>query len=118
MRAIALGLVAAILLAGCAKKAPDCNEKRTKDLVIEISKEEINKQLKMLYDPKTVEIMNQAVLEVVNVRTTNFNKETGTYECAADLKITGTKGTNNLPITYISELADGGKNFYVSVKGL
>lgn len=88
-------------------------------MVINISKEEIIRQAKVAPWIVKPEDAENLILEVINVRTANFNKEIGKYECGADLKMTFPNGgTNNLPITFTSELADDGKNYYVSVNGL
>lgn len=118
MKSVISGLIVALLLMGCAKKAPDCNDKRTKEMVIQIAKNELIEQMGRAFGPDAAEATKKLALEVINVRTTNFNQEIGKYECTADLKMTGEGKNESLPITYTSELVDNGKNFYVRIYGL
>lgn len=117
--------VISLSFAGCAKSAPDCNAKKTKDLVIQIAKDEFSKLsaiARAAYGETAAasieSLLKSTNYDVINIRTTNFNKEIGKYECAADLKTTNKEGEKINPITYTSELVDGGKDFYVSVSGL
>jgi len=106
MRAHAL-LLALPLLASCSSAAPDCADERTVNTVIQISEEKIGK-----------EAMKGISLKLANIRTTGLDEKIGKYACAADLEIAGPGGSKRLPIQYTSELADGGKRFYVTVYGL
>ncbi len=120
---VTVGILAAVLLAGilfsygCSKSAPACNDKETKEAVMQIVKEKT--ALKYLIDEskkngKKLDLK----IRLLNIRTKNFDKETGSYECAADLEAKmGGKSVSG-PITYTTELVDDGDNFYVTVYGL
>ena len=99
------------ILSACSGAAPDCADKRTVDAVIRIAKQKITSQ-------NGPDALNGITLNVVNIRTTDTNEKLGSYACAADFDITGRGISKRLPIRYTSELADGGKNFYVTVYGL
>jgi ribosomal protein RSM22 (predicted rRNA methylase) len=109
--------VLGVILLGCSKSAPDCNDINTKNMVIEISKGEILKQLRDVIS-NAEEVVSELTLSVEAVRTSNFNKDTGKYECAADLLVHWPKKDTRTPIIYTSELVDDGESFYVSVYGL
>lgn len=113
-----ISLIVGLFPFGCTKKAPSCAEKETKVLVIQIARDELVTQMGRSFGTVAAEETKKIGLDVINVRTTNFNKEVGKYECAADLEMTGEGKTSSLPITYTSELADGGKKHFVSVYGL
>lgn len=98
-------------MAGCGNEAPNCTDPETKKLVIEIANSELKKEI-------SADIVDSVKLSVKNVRTTDVNEKVGSFECAADLIFTGPGGVETLPITYTSELVDGGDNFYVNVYGL
>jgi len=108
---IILFFASSILFIGCSNEAPNCSDSDTTDLVIEIANKEL---VKSLGEEKTKSIK----LSVETIRTKKVNKEVGSFECAADLKIEGPNGSNSLPITYTSELTDDGDSFYVNVFGL
>lgn len=98
-------------------KAPDCNDSRVKENVLSISKEAIKTGLRQRFESQKT--CNEGFeYGINNVRTTNINKDIGKFECAADLVLNHNSEESKIPITYSSELSDGGKNFYVTVFGL
>jgi hypothetical protein len=104
-------LATSFFLVGCSDKAPDCSDSDTTDLVVQIA----NEQLVKLFGKEKAKLIK---LSVETIRTTNVNEKVGSYECAADLRMTGENGSKTIPITYTSELADDGDSFYVNVGGL
>lgn len=98
-----------VALTSCAKKAPECDSQDAKGLVVQILKEEYSQAL---VDKRNLDF------NVVNVRTLSFNKDVGSYQCAADVKITGQEEITTVPINFTSELADKGEKFYVSISSL
>jgi len=117
------GIIVAIMLAGlvlnygCSRSAPACNDTETKETVMKIVKEKT--ALKYLIDEnkKKGEKLDLKI-RLLNIRTKKFDKETGSYECAADLEMEMEGKSVSSPITYTSELVDDGDNFYVTVYGL
>ena len=111
LNTIVISAISLVLFTGCNDEAPNCSDSLTTDLVIEIANEEIVKSIGQSNAEKIK-------LSVESIRTTDKNEKVGSFECAADLKVEGPNGSNSAPITYTSELADGGDNFYVQVYGL
>ena len=108
---IILFFASSFLFIGCSNEAPNCADSDTKDLVIQIAEGEFVKSLgKKAADSLT--------LSLENIITKDINEKVGSFECAADLKMTGPGGTESAPITYTSELANDGDDFYVNVYGL
>ena len=108
---IVLFIVTSLLFISCSNEAPNCSDSDTKDLVIQIAEGELEKSM-------SKEKIETLELSVENIRTKNVNEKVGSFECAADFKITGPGGSSSLPITYTSELANDGDEFYVNVYGL
>tara|TARA_B100000029_G_scaffold427107_2_gene436350 strand:+ start:26728 stop:27078 length:351 start_codon:yes stop_codon:yes gene_type:complete len=110
-----LTISASLLFVGCSSEVPDCNDSETKDLVLEITYDE-------LIDRFGPELANITELSLEAVRTTDTNKRTGNHSCAADLRIKQDshlrKQNSTAPITYTVELANDGDDFYVTVYGL
>ena len=79
-------------------RAPNCNDNDVRKLVIQIAEEN-----SYCYSGDSCNIKN--------IRITDINKDTGKYECAADL-IRGRSGSTQ--IIYTSELVDRGDRFYVA----
>ena len=79
-------------------RAPNCNDNDVRKLVIQIAQEN-----SYCYSGDSCNIKN--------IRITDINKDTGKYECAADL-IRGRSGSTQ--IIYTSELVDRGDRFYVA----
>lgn len=99
------------VMAGCGPKVPTCNDIQTTDLVVNIAKDELIKQIGQ-------EPTNLLNLAVTAIRTTETNSKTGAHQCAGQLEISGPGGTNAVPITYTVEMTDDGKQFFVNVFGL
>ena len=98
-------------ISGCSNNAPECSDSETKQLVLEIAKDEIKKQA-------GERVANAVSLSLAGVRTTDFNEKTGSQQCAAELKMSGKNGTKSIDVTYTSELVDDTDEFYVTVYGL
>jgi len=103
---IVYGLVA-LFFSACSHSAPDCADEKMVDTAIQIAEEKFGQ-----------EIMKNVTLKLLNIRTTAMDEKLGKYTCAADLEVTGSAGSKRFPVQYTSELADGGKRFYVTVYGL
>jgi len=106
-----LFLVTSLMFISCSNEAPNCTSSETKDLVIQIVEGEFVKSL----GKKSADSLT---LSLENIRTKDVNEKVGSFECAADLKMTGPGGSESAPITYTSELANDGDEFYVNVYGL
>lgn len=98
-------------LTGCSGSTPKCSDTETKDLVIQITKDEFKNR-------GMGELLSQLKLEIEAIRTTKHNKDVDSYECAANLKMSGNGKTKSAPITYTVESTDKGDQFYVNVYGL
>jgi len=96
-------------LTSCAKKAPECDSQDAKVLVVQIFKGEYSRALA---DKQNLNF------NVVNVRTLSFNKDVGSFQCAAEIEIIGQEEKTTVPINFASELADKGEKFYVSISNL
>jgi hypothetical protein len=64
---------------------------------------------------KTIAFIKALKMGIKDIRTTSVNDKTGKQVCACNITITDEQGTNVFPMTYTSELSDGGKNFYVNI---
>lgn len=91
-------------------KTPDCSSLETKNLVIDIAKEELTKN-------GLSEMIDSTTFKVENIRTINYNKNVDSYECAASFKIINEK-SEDYPITYTVQKIDDKQAFYVEVEGL
>ena len=98
-----------LLISGCSSNTPSCSDSETKDLVIQIAKDELKKQ----YAESNI---TNIQFEVSSIRTTNHNKDVDKYDCAADFKMISNEETI-LPITYTVESTDKNGEFYVTVEG-
>ena len=89
---------------------PNCSANSTKNVVIQIAKDELKKQGagKMIPDLS---------FNIQDIMTTKIDKELDIYQCSADLKITGIKN-KIVPITYEITSTDDGEKFFVNVSGL
>ncbi len=102
-------LVSAFSLSGCFGGTPKCGDKETKDLVIQIAKDElINQGLS--------KIIPSLSFTVKHIRTIKHDKDTDSYKCDADFEMIGDK-IETIPITYSVIMTDDGENFYVHVLG-
>lgn len=97
----------AILVSACSNNVPTCSDPQATNLVIEITKEEIAKQFGEMR-------ANEVGLSLDAIRTTEKNKTTGAFDCAAEL--VSSEGVKS-PITYTVEVTDD-KRVYVTVFGL
>ncbi len=109
-RILLITIASSMALAGCGNSAPDCASEDAKDLVVDISYDEMTLQAGK-------QIADSVEYEVINIRTTDSDEKTGAKQCAADLELTGDKLSKTLPIQYTVENVDDG-GFYVTVYGL
>lgn len=109
----ATSICAVLVIAGCTKQVPKCNDTESLELVKQIANTEMANQLGL-------EASNLFSYSLGFIRTQSTDDETGAHECAAELyiKASNTGDTNTLPITYTVELTDDGKEIYVNVFGL
>lgn len=111
------GFACLLILASCSSTAPKCGDSETLNLVEQILAENT------VYDE----------FELIYIRTTDKNEETGSFECAANVKMKNTNGGVNfmadnlidmvgvdkeISITYTVELTDSRDEFFVQVYGL
>lgn len=101
------------LLDGCTPSVPKCGDSKTINLVKQIAKEDVEKNL-------GARLANTISYSVSAIRTTNTHEKTGAFECAAQLEVhsSATGRSNRIPITYTVEATDKGDEFYVGVRGL
>ncbi|MCX5716889.1 MAG: hypothetical protein NTW44_00985 [Nitrospirae bacterium] len=120
---IILLLTACLLFSGCAKKAPNCNAKETKELVVQLAKEKYKEVVdgfgRSMIGPQyqsAPDMFKNVTFEVQNIRMTNYNDKTGSYECASDIRIVESGGKNlTVPVIYKSALlTDDKKKFHVT----
>ncbi len=117
------GIIGVILIAGlafnygCSSSAPACNDRETKEAVVKIVREKTPLKYVLEENEKSGEKMDVRI-RLLNIRTKKFDKEAGSYECAADLEMEMNGKSVSSPITYTTELVEDGDNFYVTVYGL
>lgn len=103
-------LIIVFILSGCNEDTPKCSNTDAKELVIEISRKEIEKSLKLDADVS---------ISVNNVRTLNHDSKLDVYQCAADLTFTKPNLKQDIPISYrIQKTNEGNGQFYINVYGL
>jgi len=97
----------------CSSSTPKCSDGETKNLVIDIAKEQL---LKSGFG----NIIDKLEMKVDNIRTIKYEKEIDRYTCQADFIIKNIENNQQkaLPITYTVQKTDDGKRFYVEVYGL
>lgn len=120
---IILFLTACLFLLGCARKAPDCIAKETKDLAVQMAKEKYKKVVdgfgRSIIGPQyqsDPDMFKNVTFEMQNIRMTDYNDKSGSYECASDIRIVESGGKNlTVPVVYKSELlTDAKKKFHVT----
>jgi PBP1b-binding outer membrane lipoprotein LpoB len=110
MMRIFILLITTFILSGCYEDTPKCNSNDAKNLVIDISRKEIEKMLKLDADVS---------ISVNNVRTINHDSKLDVYQCAADLTFVKPDVKQDIPITYrIQQTDEGNGQFYINVFGL
>lgn len=115
----------------CAK-APDCHDEALKKAVLELAPQlleqkfeaaivALNPAFPMLFPVETKQLkaeIKDLDLSLRATRITAYNRDTDAYTCAAELVIrnkTGQGKADILNVVYTSQLADSGKNFYVTL---
>lgn len=96
-----------VALSACSNSIPSCSDKETTNLVIDIAKRELTKQL-------GATVVQALKYNIADIRTTDKNENTGAYKCAANIEMTGPSKTNTAPLWYTVEATDDG-GFYVNV---
>lgn len=91
------------------KKTPSCAAVETKELVIQIAKEQLTKN-------GLGEILSTVTMQVEDIRTLNHNENVDSYECAATFRMIG-RETEPFPITYTIQSVEDKEGFYVEVLG-
>lgn len=103
-------LIIAFILSGCNEDTPKCSSTDAKNLVIDISRKEFEKSLKLDAD---------VLISVNNVRTLSHDSKLDVYQCAADLTLIKPNLKQDIPITYrIQKTEEGKGQFYINVYGL
>ena len=110
---IAPFVVILIAISGCSQSVPKCGDTETKNLVMQIADQEMEKQM-------GAEVARMFTYSLGAIRTTSTNEQTGAHKCACELSITAsnTGKTTETSITYTVEITDEGDKFYVTVFGL
>lgn len=103
-----LGIISLSFI-GCSS-TPKCSDPVTKDLVIDIAKNELQEQ-------GLNSLISKLQFEIEAIRTTKHDKGIDRYECAADFKMISNDDVRTLPITYTVESTDKKDEFYVNVYG-
>ncbi|WP_457642241.1 hypothetical protein [Persephonella sp.] len=116
MKAFVKGLILSVVsfsIIACSSSTPKCSEGRTKELVIDIAKQQLS-------NVGFGDVIDKLDFKVENVRTIEYQKEIDKYSCKADLIIKNKENnqSKNFPITYTVQKTDDGKKFYVEVYGL
>jgi hypothetical protein len=124
-----LTIVIAALICACSmKEAPDCASDKTKNLAFKI----INEQVGKAYQEMKTTLSNVAAqhgaklqgdpssikYSLKNTRVIEKNKDTGNFKCTGTLVAELNEENFEVPLFYTSELVDGGKDFYVEIRGL
>ncbi len=107
-------LTTIIIISGCNKMAPGCDNSEVIKTVIDLSSSELQRQLNVL--GKQVDT-KKLKLDIDTIRTAETNKDTGSHSCKANLNIKYENNQQQYPITYTVEKAEKGQ-FYVEVYGL
>lgn len=107
-------LLTAVITTGCSKMAPSCDNSEVIKTVIDLSSNELQRQLNVL--GKQVDT-KKLKLDIDTIRTAETNKDTGSHSCKANLNIKYENNQQQYPITYTVEKAEKGQ-FYVEVYGL
>lgn len=119
-------------LTGGRTSAPSCNDESTKKLVLSVVNDTLKKQEKTIrelrsyenisdvrWDKEWKKLIERVKMSVENIRTKSFNKNTGSYECAADFIMENNGKRETHPIFYTSELIEDKQGqFVVNVMGL
>lgn len=117
-------------------KAPDCHDEAVKKVVLELAPQLLEQKLEaaivalnpafpVLFPAEARQLkaeikkgIKDLDLSLRATRITAYNRDTDTYTCAAELVIrnkTGQGKADILNVVYTSQLADSGKNFYVTL---
>ncbi|WP_456400348.1 hypothetical protein [Persephonella sp.] len=112
LKGLALSILSLSVIA-CSSSTPKCSDRETKDLVIEIVKDQL---LKIGFGG----VIDKLEMKVENIRTIEYQKDVDKYMCKAEfiLKNKENNQQNVLPITYTVQKTDDGEKFYVEVYGL
>jgi len=103
-----------MFMASCGQ-APKCSSEEAKETVLDISRNELKKQMNSAYGNDNMADKLKLALDAI--REKEVNKETGARHCSAELVMEGSGKSQRLPIDYTLENTEDG-NFYASVYGL
>ena len=120
-----IGLIIAIGLLWCYfTHTPDCSDKRTKDLVMQIFRDKLVSEVKE-HSPYITEEQRDRMLSVTSqaiktsrlhyIRVVEYNKDIQKYTCVAELIATVEGKDMSRSITYTSEMLRDTYQFYVEV---
>jgi hypothetical protein len=116
----------------CTQSAPECGDKRVTDAVIKIAKNKAKIQTKAItelresrsisdeqWEMEWAKYPPQMTFEIKDIRTRGHDEKSGSYACAATLKLNASNKSLERQITYTTELtSDKGSPFFVEVNGL
>lgn len=106
---ILIGVLLNYFIYSLSNSTPNCSSKQTKNLVIQIAKQELTKQ-------GAENLIPDLSFEVQDIMTTNRDEKLDTYMCSANFKMSGIRN-KILPITYDISSTDDGSKFFVNVYG-
>ena len=113
MRKIQLIIPVILTLSGCGLSGtPDCSSDAAKDLVLDITKEE----MEAMWGADAAESID---FGLESIRTQERNEDVDSYRCAATLTMSRpSHGSETAPIEYTVESTDQSDEIYVEVFGL
>jgi len=124
---IVLSILSVLFLSGCTSStAPDCSDSDAKDSVFNIANKSLFNVLKisegtfhgvarnygMIFNE---DLFEEISLSLENIRIVDINEKLGSFNCEANLVATVGDENQSVPISYSSELTNGGKDFYVQL---
>lgn len=120
-------IILAMLLSGCTKSRPSCDDKKTVKAVIAEASETFKKQLSgltatqpgmELSDDEWRLLRAGMEITVKNINQQGFDGQTGKYACSADLIINQGGAKESILISYTSEHVQNTGNVQVTISGL
>ena len=116
-----------LLMSGCSKSVPKCDDGKTIDAVINAVSQDFRKQLSglagvqagmELSDDEWKLLRSGMIIDLENIREQNFDENTGKRTCAANLMIVQGGKKELTPITYIPVRQEGSNELQVTISGL
>jgi len=115
-----------LLMSGCSKSLPKCDDGKTIKAVIYAVGQDFRKQLSgiagiqsgtELSDDEWKLLRSGMIIDLENIREQNFDKNAGKRTCAANLMIVQSGKKELTPITYIA-MTQEGSDVQVTISGL